>query len=74
MTEGPDVPFVDDCGHNAWEEVDCEDSNPRVGETHWERCRVCGLRRTVYIPYSCERDTVVYWWPRVAYRTEEEYR
>lgn len=70
MTEGPDVPFVDDCGHNEWEEVDCKVSPYQ--EVYWEKCKRCGLRRTVYISEYSETDRIVYWWPK--HRTEEEYR
>lgn len=59
MTEGPDVPFLEDCGHNDWEDVDYESS--RWTETYWERCRVCGLHRTVTVSWLRDEDKVVYW-------------
>ncbi len=59
MTEGPDVPFLDDCGHDDWEDVDYHASH--YIEVYWQKCRVCGLRRTVTVSSLREKDTAVYW-------------
>lgn len=59
MTEGPDVPFLDDCGHDDWKEVNYAKSS--YDEITWSRCRVCGLYRTVRIDELKNEMRVVYW-------------